>query len=64
MAERKSAIARMLFGKFDKARFKEDVKSSIRQLYRKDLEDATQQEIFQAVANVIETEIINVWMDS
>ncbi len=54
----------MLFGKFDKARFKEDVKSSIRQLYRKDLDDATQQEIFQAVANVIETEIINVWMDS
>ena len=64
MAERKSAIARILFGRFDKAKFKEDVKASIRQLYRKDLEDATQQEIYQAVASVIEAEIINVWMDS
>ncbi|MGX8704125.1 MAG: glycogen/starch/alpha-glucan family phosphorylase, partial [bacterium] len=54
----------MFFGKFDKAKFKEDVKQSIRTLYRKDLNEATQQEIFQAVANVIETEIINVWMDS
>ena len=33
-------------------------------LYRKDIEDANQQELYQAVANVIEGDIIDQWMSS
>jgi len=50
--------------KFDKKLFKEVVRNAVRILYRKDVEDATQQELFQSVASVIETQIIDMWMDS
>ena len=47
---------------FDKEAFKDAVKKSVTQLYRKTLEEATQQEIFQAVGAVVESEIIGDWM--
>ncbi len=49
---------------FDKEMFKAAVIDSIKKLYRKDIADATQQEIFQAVGAVVEGEIIDEWMKS
>ncbi len=49
---------------FDKEVFKAAVKDSVKKLYRKDIKDASQQEIFQAVGAVIEGEIIEDWMKS
>ena len=51
-------------GRFNKKAFKDEVRSSMRMLYRKDIEDANQQELYQAVANVIEGDIIDQWMSS
>ena len=51
-------------GRFDKKAFKEKVRDSVKMLYRKDFEDASQQELYQAVSNVIESEIIDNWMTS
>ena len=51
-------------GRFDKKAFKEKVHDSVKMLYRKDFEDASQQELYQAVSNVIESEIIDNWMTS
>ena len=45
-------------GRFNKKAFKDEVRSSMRMLYRKDIEDASQQELYQAVANVVEGDII------
>ncbi len=49
---------------FDKEAFKSAVKDSVKKLYRKDIKDASQQEIFQAVGAVVEGEIIDEWMKS
>ncbi len=49
---------------FDKEAFKEAVRDNVRRLYRKNLEEASQQEIFQAVGAVVEGEIISDWMKS
>ncbi len=49
---------------FDKEAFKDAVRKEVTQLYRKTLEEATQQEIFQAVGAVVESEIIGDWMKS
>ena len=38
-------------GRFDKKAFKEKVRDSVKMLYRKDFEDASQQELYQAVSN-------------
>ena len=38
------------------------VKNNVRSLFRKQLEDATQQELFQAVAYAVKDEIIDRWM--
>ena len=51
-------------GRFNKKAFKDEVCSSMRMLYRKDIEDASQQELYQAVANVVEGDIIDQWMSS
>jgi starch phosphorylase len=67
LAEKKAAVKTAKPAKakkFNKAQFKADVQASMRVLYRKDLEDADQQEIFQAVCNVIESTIIDNWMES
>ena len=49
---------------FDKKKFIEDVKSAVKKMYRTDIADASQQQIYQAVANVLEDQIIDQWMDS
>ena len=49
---------------FDKEKFIADVKENVRKMYRLDIEEASQQQIFQAVSDVIEDTIIDEWMDS
>ncbi len=47
---------------FDKAEFKKQVLGNIKSLYRKSLETATQQEIFQAVSFAVKDLIIDRWI--
>ena len=49
---------------FNKKKFIEDVKANVRKMYRTDIADATQQQIFQAVGDVVEDEIVSKWIDS
>ena len=48
--------------KFDKELFKRSVRYNIKTLYRKTLEEATQQQIFQAVSYAIKDVIVDNWM--
>ena len=50
--------------KFDKELFKRSVLYNIRTQYRKELEEATPQQIFQAASLAIKDQIIQNWMDS
>ena len=49
---------------FDKEQFKKEVKDNIRTLFRKTLDEASQQEIFQAVSHTVKDEVINQWMET
>ena len=50
--------------KFDKELFKRSVLYNIKTLYRKTLEEATQQQIFQAVCYAVKDQIVDCWMDT
>ncbi len=50
--------------KFDKELFKRSVLYNVRTLYRKTLEEATPQQIFQAVSYAIKDQIVENWMDT
>lgn len=47
---------------FDKKAFKKQVKDNVKTLYRKEFEEATQQEVYQAVALVVKDEVIDNWL--
>ncbi len=47
---------------FDKKAFIRDVRDNVKNLYRKTLEEASQQEIFQAVSYTVKDEIIDKWL--
>ncbi|MDD6057501.1 MAG: glycogen/starch/alpha-glucan phosphorylase, partial [Clostridiales bacterium] len=49
---------------FQKKAFLEDVRENVKNLYRKTLEDANQQEIFQAVSYTVKDVIIDKWLDT
>ena len=49
---------------FDKEKFFQDVRGYMKRLYRKELENATKQEVFQAVGATLEDKIIEQWMGS
>ena len=49
---------------FDKDQFKAMVKEQVQNLYRKTLEEADQQQLFQAVSYVVKDKIIENWMAS
>ena len=49
---------------FDKEQFKLQVTKNVRQLFRRDLEDATQQQIYQAVAYAVKDFIIDQWIET
>ncbi|MBR5897740.1 MAG: glycogen/starch/alpha-glucan phosphorylase, partial [Lachnospiraceae bacterium] len=50
--------------KFDKELFKRSVVYNVKTTYRKTLEEATDQQIFQAVCYAIKDQIIDSWMDT
>ena len=50
--------------KFDKDLFKRSVVYNVKTLYRKDLEEATAQQVFQAVALAIKDQIMDNWIDT
>ena len=50
--------------KFDKDLFKNSVVYNVKTLYRKTLEEATQQQIFQAVSYAIKDTIVDNWMNT
>lgn len=50
--------------KFDKDLFKRSVLYNIKTLYRKNLDEATPQQIFQAVSYAIKDQIIEKWMET
>ena len=47
---------------FNKEAFKQSVETNLKALYRKNLSEATQQQIFQAVCYSIKEEIVDNWM--
>ena len=49
---------------FDKEQLKKQVRDNVRTLYRKTLEEANKQEIFQAVSYAVKDVIINQWMET
>jgi starch phosphorylase len=51
-------------GIFNKKTFVKDVKDVIKKLYRKTLDEASQQEIFLAVSFVVKNVIMDQWMDT
>ncbi len=48
--------------KFDKELFKRSVLANVKNLYRKTLEEATQQQVFQAVSYAIKDVVVDNWM--
>ncbi len=48
--------------KFDKEQFKKEVAFNVKTLYRRNIEEATQQQIFQGVAYAIKDDIVDNWM--
>ncbi len=52
----------MLEKSFDKKAFKKDVVDNVRRLYRKEFEDASAQEAYQAVALAIKDTVITNWL--
>ena len=49
---------------FDKELFKRSVLYNVKTLYRKDLEEATPQQIFQAVSYAVKDQIVESWMET
>ena len=52
----------MQLEKFNKIEFKEAVEDNVKRLYRKTIEEATQQQLFQAVSYAIKDTIIDNWL--
>ena len=50
--------------KFDKELFKRSVEYNVRTLYRKTMDEATPQQIFQAVSLAMKDQVIDNWMDT
>ena len=48
--------------KLDKKAFIAEVKENVKSLYRKNLDEATKQQIFQAVSYAVKDTIIENWM--
>ncbi len=48
--------------RFEKETFKKDVKNNVRILYRREIEEATPQQVFQAVSYAVKEAIIDDWL--
>ena len=49
---------------FDKETFKKEVKDTVKKLYRKTLEEASEQQVFQAVCYAVKDKIIDNWLET
>ena len=49
---------------FDKEKFKKELESNVRMLFRRKLEEATPQQIYQAVAYSVKDDIIDNWIET
>ena len=49
---------------FDKEKFKKELESNVRMLFRRKLEEATTQQIYQAVAYSVKDDIIDNWIET
>ena len=47
---------------FEKKKFIQEINSNVKKLYRKTLEEASQQEVYQAVSHAIKDVIIDQWL--
>ena len=54
----------MIDKQFKKEAFKQSVKDNVKFLYRKTLEEATQEQIFQAVSYTVKDVIIDNWLET
>lgn len=54
----------MLLNKFNKSEFKLTVADNVKRLYRKTIDEATQQQLFQAVSYAIKDTIIDGWLET
>ena len=52
----------MQLANFDKAEFKADVQDNVKRLYRRTIEDATPQQLYQAVSYAIKDIIVDNWL--
>ena len=48
--------------RFEKNAFKKEVKNNVRTLFRKEVEEATPQQLFQAVSYAVKEAIIDDWL--
>ena len=48
--------------RFDKKTFKKEVKNNVKSLYRRTVEEATPQQLFQAVSYAVKEAIIDDWI--
>ena len=48
--------------RFEKEAFKKDVKKNVKHLFRKEIEEVSQQELFQAVSYAVKEAIIDNWI--
>ena len=49
---------------FDKEKFKKELESNVRMLFRRNLDEATTQQIYQAVAYSVKADIIDNWIET
>ena len=59
MSDRENYMAKT---KFNKKEFQEQVKDNVKRLYRKTIEEATEQQRFQAVSYAVKDQIIDNWL--
>ena len=57
-------MAKTQVKKFDKEAFKKEVVNNVKSLYRKTLEEASEQQVFQAVCFAVKDTIIENWMNT
>lgn len=50
--------------RFDKEHFKKEVTNNLRVLFRRSIEDATQVQLFQAVAFALKDDVVDMWMET
>ena len=50
--------------KFNKEAFKKSVKDNVKTLYRKSIDEATEQQIYQAVCYAVKDTVIDNWLET